>query len=246
MTEKTAEKKPRPFSEFEAKVEKVEDLTPRVKGIRFVMPKGQRLVFKAGQFVQIVVPSPNATRRTSYSIASAPFHDDFFELCVTRVDGGLSSTYLHTLKPGDTVKAIAPFGRFVLPEPSPRDLVFIATGSGIAPFRSMIQELIHQKTPRKIYLVFGNRHEEDVIYRKEWEDLKRAHPNFHLRLTLSRPAGEWHGARGYVQDHLEGFVTGISAKDFYICGLVKMIQSVTDKLTKLGAPSDQIHYERYD
>jgi ferredoxin-NADP reductase len=204
--------------------------------------------FHAGQFAQIFVPTgdPNKPRRTSYSIASSPYNEKFFELCVTHVEGGVSSTFLHNLKVGDTVKSMGPLGKFTINEPIARDLVFIATGSGIAPFRSMINDLINKKIGKNIYLVFGNRFEEDIIYRKEWESLANANKNFHYLFNLSRPADSWKGKKGYVQDMLEEFVPNLKEKDFYICGLVKMIEAVTAKLTSLGVPATQVHFERYD
>jgi ferredoxin-NADP reductase len=238
--------KKRPFDTYLTRVEEARTLAPRVKNIRFRLEDGKAMDFQAGQFVQMFIPQPDKVRRTSYSIASPPKHRDFFELCVTLVDGGKSSTFLHGLNPGDTVQAMGPLGRFTLPEPLPRDIVFIATGSGIAPFRSMIHDLVDKRTSRKIYLVFGNRFIEDILYRDEWEALARQHPEFQALFTLSRGQPEWTGPRGYVQDQIDKFVPDPLHKDYYICGLVKMIEGVSDKLKALGVPPERINFERYD
>ena len=241
----SAEKK-RAFDTYETTVSKIEELTPRVKGIRFDLPAGKTMEFQAGQFIQIFIPTPEKVRRTSYSIASAPHHSTFFELCVTLVDGGISSSHLHKLKSGDRIQAMGPLGRFTMVTPDRRDVVFIATGSGVAPFRSMIQDLYEKKSDRDVYLVFGNRFENDIIYRKEWDELAARWPRFKRLFTLSRPDASWNGRKGYVQEAVADFVPDLVKKDFYICGLVKMIDAVTEKLLSLGVPKEQIHFERYD
>jgi ferredoxin-NADP reductase len=237
----------RAFETFETTVQKVDDLTPRNKGIHFHLEGDHQLHYKPGQFMQVFVPvEGDKPRRTSYSIASVPRHTDRFELCVTLVEGGKSSSYLHSLKVGDKVTAMGPLGRFTMPEPLPRDTVFIATGSGIAPFRSMIGYLFDHGVRRNVYLVFGNRFDTDIIYKSEWEELARKFPNFKPQLSLSRPTDAWKGPKGYVQDQIEGFIPNPKEKDFYICGLTAMINGVQDKLLSLGVPKEQIHYERYD
>lgn len=245
MSENTStQEKKRPFDTYTVTVDRVDNLTPRTKGFKLRFGEGKNMSFRAGQFVQVFIPHENDTKRTSYSISSSPQHTVFFELCVTIIQGGVSTSYIDTLKNGDTLKVMGPMGRFTLPEPPPRDIVFVATGSGIAPFRSMINDLLHKQIPQTIYLLFGNRFEEDIIYRKEWEELAQKHPNFKVLFTLSR--GGWNGTRGYVQDCIQTFVPQLTNKDFYICGLVKMIEAVTQKLTSLGVPQTQIHFERYD
>jgi CDP-4-dehydro-6-deoxyglucose reductase, E3 len=239
-----AQEKKRSFDTYTTRVENVEVLAPRNKNIRFRFLDGKSMDFKAGQYMQMFIPQPDKVRRTSYSIASPPRLRDGFELCVTLVDGGVSSTYLHGLKPGDHIQAMGPLGKFVPPQPLPRDAVFIATGSGVAPFRSMIHDLLDKGTDKKLYLIFGNRFEEDILYRKEWEELARARPSFKHMFTLSR--AQWAGPRGYVQDQIESFIPDPREKDYYICGLTNMINGVSEKLKSLGVSPDQVHYERYD
>ncbi|MBI4395805.1 MAG: FAD-dependent oxidoreductase [Elusimicrobia bacterium] len=239
-----AERK-RAFEVYDLVVEKTEDLTPRNKGLRFRLPPGKELNFKAGQFAQLFVPHNGKIRRTSYSIASPPRHKDFFDLCVTLVPGGASSTYLHAMKAGDRIQAMAPLGTFSIKDES-RDFVFIATGSGIAPFRSMIHDLLDRNTTRTLHLIFGNRFEEDILYRREWEDLAKEHGRLKVLFTLSRADSKWPGERGYVQEKIAGFIPDLKEKNYLICGLVNMINAVQDKLLSLGVPKGQIHFERYD
>lgn len=245
VEEKQAQKK-RPFETYETTISEVVDLTPRNKGIRFQLPQGKSVQFKAGQFFQVFSPlSDDKTKRTSYSIASPPQQTESFDLCVTLVEGGKASTFIHNLKVGDKVTAMGPLGRFTLPDPLTRDLVFICTGSGIAPFRSMIIDLLHRKVTQNLYLVFGNRYDDDIIYHEEWQKFAKENANFKVLFTLSRPE-KWTGEKGYVQEKVETLVPNVKECQYFICGLTNMINAVEEKLQTLGVPKDQIHFERYD
>ena len=238
--------KERSFGTFETTVTVANLMTPRNIHLRFQLPPGKELHFKSGQFVQVFVPQPDKPRRTSYSIASAPQNTNNFELCVTWVDGGKSSTYLHSLKVGDKVTIMGPLGKFTQPDLLPRDVVFIATGSGIAPFRSMIHDQLARNTPRRLNLIYGNRHDQDIIYKKDWEQLAMENANFRALFTLSRPSDQWTGTKGYVQEKIADFIPHPKENDFYICGLTPMINAVQEKLLSLGVPASQIHYEKFD
>ena len=236
--------KKRSFATYDLTLVESVELTPGNKSLRFTLPEGKPLHFKAGQYVQLFIPHEAGIRRRAYSIASSPFHEDYFELCVTLVDGGISSTYLHHMKPGETIQGMAPLGHFVIKDES-RDFCFVSTGSGVAPFRAMIHDLIHKGCQKNIFLIYGHRYEQDLLYRDEWEDLAGANPRFHPLFTLSRDT-KWTGERGYVQTKIASFVPEVKEKDYYICGLNNMITGVNEALLSLGVPKEQIHYERYD
>jgi len=227
-------------------IEKITILSPRVKNLRFKFSEPEPFHFLAGQYVQVIDPAGPKPIRRSYSIASPPLRSDSFDLCVTHVEGGPVSSFIHQLKEGDSVDTMGPLGKFILPETLPRDTVFIATGTGIAPFRSMLLDQLERKTSHSLYLLFGNRFEEDILYCDEWESLKRLHPNFFNLWTLSRPAVSWSGEKGYVQEKIQSFIPDPALKDFYLCGLNAMIVQVQEKLASLGVPKEQVHYERYD
>lgn len=231
---------------YATRVEQIIPLSPRVKGfaLKFSDPNGFH--FQAGQYVQALVPIDGKILRRPYSIASAPFSPDRIELCITHVQGGPASTFFHQLQGGEPLDVLGPIGRFTMPEELPRDVVFIATGSGIAPLRSMLRDRLRRGAARTLYVIFGNRYTEDILYKGEWEMLEKEHPHFHCLLTLSRAGAEWPGEKGYVQTKITPFVPNPLEKDYYICGLNKMIIDVQATLQSLGVPKEQIHYERYD
>lgn len=158
------------------------------------------------------------------------------------------SNYLCNLEEGAEIAFQGPFGNFIL-HPPPLDSVFIATGTGIAPFRSMLQWILaegdrHQG--RQLWLLFGARREQDLYYHAEFDQLAVNHDNFHFLPTLSRASDEWKGLRGYVQQHLGEIVGMRTDMHAYICGLAKMVKANRELLKTLGWDRTAIRYERYD
>src|SRR4029077_10789662 len=140
------------------------------------------------------------------------------------------------MKEDEEISCQGPFGDFIL-RPPLRDTLFIATGTGIAPFRSMLHWLLadparHQD--KQLWLLFGNRTQEDIYYHQEFLSLAARHANFHYLPTLSRGAPEWQDLRGYVQEHVARIVRGRADMHAYICGLDKMIKANRELLKGMG------------
>lgn len=158
------------------------------------------------------------------------------------------SNYLCNLEDGTKISFQGPFGDFIL-RPPLRNTVFIATGTGIAPFRSMLHWLLAESDRhqgRQFWLLFGARHEQDIYYREEFERLAADHANFRFLPTLSRAGLEWKGLRGYVQQHLGEIVGMRTDMHAYICGLDKMVKANRELLKSLGWDRKSIRYEKYD
>ena len=189
---------------------------------------------------------PWATR--AYSIAS-PRGGNKFALCLNRVPEGIVSRWLFKLSPGDEVDLHEPLGYFTLRHPG-RRAVFIATGTGIAPFRSMLLDHLPRTEPH-ITLLFGVRYEEGLLYRDELESLARQYERFKFMPTITRPAASWEGRTGRVQAHLDEALNlrtpdEIVNIDVYICGLKEMVDDVRKELKRRGFDRKQIIYEKYD
>ena len=158
------------------------------------------------------------------------------------------SNFLCDMREGEQITCQGPFGDFIL-RPPLRDTIFIATGTGIAPFRSILHWLLadpsrHQG--RSFFLLFGSRTEKDIYYHQEFLQLAAEHANFDYLPTLSRGGPEWKGLRGYVQEHVPGIVPGRAEMNAYICGLDKMIKANRELLKGLGWDRKSIRYEKYD
>jgi NAD(P)H-flavin reductase len=133
---------------------------------------------------------------------------------------------------------------FVLRNPQ-REALFIATGTGIAPFRSMLQAHLLPGSPA-ITLLFGVRYESTILYRAEFEKMAVEFPQFRFWPTLSRPKAGWTGRSGHVQTHLEGALGARRDVDVYLCGLKRMVDEVRSILKGMGLDRKQIFYEKYD
>jgi ferredoxin-NADP reductase len=230
--------------------------TPDVRLFRMTLDNYSEIMpFLAGQFIQMISPvhekaHPEKIKKIirSYSIASAPEEKRFLEFCIKLVLDGAFTPTLWNFREGDKIEIRGPYGKFVVPEPVDHDLVFIAAGTGIAPFWGMIGHLLKAGIQRDIVLLFGVRYEDDVLYDKEFKQLEKEHPNFKAVFTLSRPRrpAEWWGETGYVQSLLEKYVKNPLHTKAYICGLTPMIEQSVAQLEKIGFTPDRIHYERYD
>ncbi len=220
------------------------EIAPEVRHFVFEVPGAGRLHFKAGQFVSFneTLRGKNITR--AYSIASLP-DGNRFELCLNLVREGIFSPFLFAMKPGDAVEMGAPLGFFVVRNPS-REALFIATGTGIAPFRSMAPEYLSGVEAKQLTLLFGVRYESSIYYRTDFAALARQHSNFHFWPTLSRPEPSWTGRTGHVQTHLLEAIGDRRGLDVYICGLKAMVDDVRGILKGLGFDRKQIIFEKYD
>ena len=232
---------------FQARIAAADMLSPQVR--QLVLERSDPFAFDAGQWVSVHL-SEDVKR--SYSIASAPNGTGRFEIAITRVEGGPGSTWLHTAPVGTELTVVGPQGFFTRPAAKTGPSLFIGTGTGITPLRSMIHDALAQGDGRPLWLVFGVRTPADIIYRAELDGLAAKHPQLRTLYTLSRPDGSWTGRTGYVQTHVEGLwreleALGQGAPHAYICGLHRMVGTVRDLLRKqLGVAREQVHSERYD
>jgi ferredoxin-NADP reductase len=220
------------------------DLCPEVRHFVFEVPELAALDFKPGQFVSFSAEIGGKKILRPYSIASPPDGSNRFDLCLNRVPGGLLSPVLFDMRPGDEIEMKGPLGYFTLRNPG-REAVFVATGTGIAPFRSLLLAHVPELSS-PFTLVFGTRYEETLLYRAEFDDLARRHPHFHFLPVLSRPPANWQGLTGHVQPHMLEAIGTRRDLDVYLCGLKLMVDDARAQLKDLGFDRKQIIFEKYD
>jgi ferredoxin-NADP reductase len=243
------------FQTFSAQLLRSVPLSEFTKHIEFEVQRVPRFGFVAGQWLSVKASTPEGDEITrAYSIASAPSENGRFAFCLNRVQDGFMSNYLCNLGEGAEISFQGPFGDFIL-RPPLRDTLMIATGTGIAPFRSMLEGVFDEMERRasppvhptaQFFLLFGARYEQDIYYREEFERLAGAHSNFHFLPTLSRGGPEWKGLRGYVQEHVREIVGSRTDMQAYICGLDKMVSANRELLKSLGWDRKSIRCEKYD
>lgn len=229
---------------FRASVERIDSLSHNVKAFRLKLADPDRIEFRAGQFIIMHVPHEDKTVKRAYSIASPPHEPHAVELCIQHVEGGIVSTYFWKLREGDQVSLSGPHGNFLLKEPLDYEPIFLATGTGVAPLRSMIKHLFHQNCTKNVLLLFGTRYEYALLYESEFRSLASLRHNFRYIPTVSRPK-DWRGETGHIQQTFQKHVTDYANKELYLCGWLEVVKAVCKDLEGLGVPRDKLHYEEW-
>ena len=201
-------------------------------------------LFKPGQFIQIKV---NDVMR-SYSIASIPNDQNKIELVIVKINGGIMSNYLfNKIKQGEKFEIKGPLGKFVLPDKIDRDIFFICTGTGIAPFRSMLRFIEKYDIKyQKIFLIFGTRMISDLLFYNEMLEYSNKLDNVNYIPILSRE--KWNNDNGYVHEIYKKILNQKKYEKeplFYLCGWRDMIKEAKANLRSLGVDSKSIKIEIY-
>jgi Na+-transporting NADH:ubiquinone oxidoreductase subunit F len=231
----------------EVLVESYRPLNATVAEVRFYV-ESPKFSYKPGQYMIFHIPHPKQVLRRSYSISTPPSDEHHFEVCVRSVAGGHGSNYVHRLRPGNQLKVEGPYGDFVLQEGSDKNILMIATGTGMSPIKSMLMHLLDTRSRRKVRLIFGVRHESDIFYTDLFRGLASKYPEFKYDTTLSSPNPEkWTGHRGRVTDLIDKLLQPADAEstEAYLCGGQDMIVDAKQLLMAKGVPEGSIHHENF-
>ncbi|NOT24353.1 MAG: hypothetical protein HOP22_16745 [Nitrospiraceae bacterium] len=225
-----------PIETFIAQVESIKNLTHDVRQLDLRLIEPKTIAFKPGQFISFEMPHPRTGHLVTraYSIASQPSRSDVVTLLFNLVPGGPGSGLLFDLKEGDKTHFKGPAGNFYLREDPGRELLFIASGTGIAPIRSMLLANAECPDPRPATLLWGLRSQRDLYYQDELVDLTRLTPTLQVITTLSRPEPSWPGESGRVLRLIEERITSVENLSVYLCGNSAMIADATALLQKKG------------
>jgi CDP-4-dehydro-6-deoxyglucose reductase len=243
---------PSPAESFDVLLVATRALTSRVHSFTWERADGQPFRHEAGQWISLTLPvsdEKGQPLRRAYSIASAPDASSRFELAITRVDDGPGSSFLHDAQLGTRLAAKGPQGTFTRPVSAPA--LFVATGSGVAPFRSMVHAAVRAGWRDPLWVLLGVRTLDDALYADELRALADAHPFVRFELCLSRPGLDWPGRTGYVQQHVAELWSQLAAQapppHAWLCGLGRMLTQVREVLRgTLGVERKWVHSESYD
>lgn len=228
-------------------VKRIEQTTPNTRRYWIELPEAASFDFKPGQFVTLDLPihEQRNKRWRSYSIASMPDGGNVIELVIVFVEHGLGTSYFfNEVHEGSEVVLRGPQGVFTLPAELDKDLIMICTGTGIAPFRSMLHYIHTHSIPhKKLHLIFGTRKQEDLLYADEMRELEQTIAGFTYHPTLSRE--EWNGLKGYVHPVYEALCCDMPPAHFMLCGWRVMIDEAKERILKLGYDKKDIHLELY-
>ncbi|MEW6055327.1 MAG: FAD-dependent oxidoreductase [Bdellovibrionota bacterium] len=234
-----------PARSFRCQVVEKRWITPVVIYLRFTSAK--KMNYYPGQFLSLCVPGGDARKpvRRPYTFAGAPdlAIKNGYELCIKYQKGGRGSEYVASLQPGDVFEATAPYGDFVYETKPERSVCFISTGTGIAPFRSMVlSRQFEENPPKQALCLYGARSEQDILFPKDFESM-----GVKTVYALSRADDAWTGFRGRVTDYLRSISSDWNwdSTDFYLCGNGEMIAEVKRILHVHNVPEKAIHKEAF-
>ena len=228
-------------------VKKIEQATPNTRRYWIELPAVERFDFIPGQFVTLDLPihEKRNKRWRSYSIASAPDGTNIIELVIVNLEGGAGTNYLfNEVQTGSELTLRGPQGVFVLPEQMPANVFLICTGTGIAPFRSMVRHIHSNKLPHgNIHIIFGTRTQKDLLYEEELWALEQEMSTFRFHPTLSRE--HWPGQTGYVHQVYEQLCADKPEALFMLCGWKDMVNEAKRRILDMGYVKKDIHLELY-
>jgi Na+-transporting NADH:ubiquinone oxidoreductase subunit F len=225
----------------------------------FDIPQPFAAVWEHQHVFDLVARNPEAGRRNNYSLASNQERDRTLRFNVriaTPPPGqdcapGAGSSYVFSLKPGDIVSAIGPFGDFHI-RPTQREMVYIGGGAGMAPLRAHLSHLLEtERSARKVSFWYGARSKQEIFYQDYFQELTNVHHNFafHLALSAPLPEDEWNGHLGFIhQVVLEKYLSqhdNPQAVEYYLCGPPMMIKACIKMLADLGVSSSHISYDEF-
>ncbi|MBX3331537.1 MAG: cytochrome-b5 reductase [Nitrospira sp.] len=224
------------------KLTHVEPDTHDTKTFRFELPADATLDMFPGDFLYVHATINGKAVKRPYTPSSLPGTMGFFELTVKRYDAGSVSKYLHDQRIGDTVLMSGPNtgGHWV--DGMAKQVGFVAGGTGITPMISIIRWILINKIDAELFLIFANKTESDIIFRREWERNVRNHPSFHCHHVLEQPPPRWEGGRGRVTPEILRHHLPAPAPDtcVFLCGPPPMVDSLEGVLKELGYPQQAI------
>jgi benzoate/toluate 1,2-dioxygenase reductase subunit len=196
--------------------------------------------FLPGQYVNIGVPGSDQHRAYSFSSAPGAARMSFL---IKNVPGGLMSSWLATARPGDALDLTGPLGSFYL-RPVTRPVLMLAGGTGLAPFLSMLEEMLRQGIDQPVHMIYGVTRDQDLVLVERLEDYARRLPGFSFT-TCVADAATTHPRQGYVTQHMPAEVLHDGAVDVYLCGPPPMVEAVQKHFQAQGISPASFYYEKF-
>ena len=224
----------------------VKEIIPRTYNVRsFRFPRPATLSYKAGQFLIATIKAEDGKELSKpFSISSSPTEKEHIEF-TKKLSESEFSTALKTLKKGDWAKIDAPYGNFTF-EGEHEKICLLGGGIGITPFMSICRYCTDKHLNTKITLLYGNRSENDIVFRKEFEAMQKQNTNLKVVLTVNEPNSTWKGATGFINAELvKKEIPDYKETVFYTCGPPAMVEAMEKLVEALGLPKTQLKREYF-
>ena len=238
------------IKEYKAKVESITDMTHDIKEYRLGLVEPNEIDFKAGQFIQIRTKPYGKIKESvsrAYSISSVPSDKNAVEIIIKLVPGGICTTFMHDyLKEGDEITFNGPYGDFYIREDADNYL-FIAGGSGLAPIKSMIFDILEKGIKKNMTFFFGAGSKKDLYYYELFKELEKEHKNFKYVPALAKPDEKdiWDGETGLITEVVSRYVDDVMQKHAYLCGSPGMLDACINILEVKGFTDQNIYFDKF-
>ena len=229
-----------------ARVIQREPLAHDVMRLQLKLPENQLLAYLPGQYIDVLLKD---NQRRSFSIANPPNAEQTLELHVRHVPGGSFTDHVfNTMKERDLLRFRGPLGIFFLREDSPRPILLIAGGTGLAPIKSIVEHAFAANIQRPMHLYWGARAQRDLYLHELAQSWAQTHPPFQYTPVLSEPPTKegWSGRRGFVHEAVLAEYADLSGFDVYASGPPPMIEAVKGSFFARGLPPEQLYYDSFE
>jgi len=241
-----------PITTATTEVAAIEELTHDIRRLVLRLRDPERITFKAGQYVDVHIPGADGEHR-SFSMANTPSAAEHIELMIKLYPGGRFSGLLDAgangggIKVGDELRVTGPYGVFTLRDSSPRRLVFIGGGAGMAPILSLLRSMVEKGVQRPAVFYYGARRESDLFHLDELAGLAAQLPGFRFVPALSEvdPHDGWTGETGLITDVVERLEEDLADVDAYLCGPPPMVDAAIAMLERLGTAEAHIYFDKF-
>ena len=224
------------------RVQKLDKVADDVMIVQLKLPANERLQFLAGQYIDFLL---KGGERRSFSMANAPHADELIELHIRQVAGGSFTDHVFgKMKERDILRLEGPLGSFFLREESAKPIVFVASGTGFAPIKSIIESALHRKVTRPMVLYWGCRRPKDLYLDSLPRAWAREHPHFRYVPVVSeaRAEDQWSGRSGFVHRAVMQDLPDLSGHQVYACGVPIMVDSARkDFIAQCQLPEDEFY-----
>lgn len=231
-----------PVKTLPCRIERMEKLSDDVMQIFLKLPSNERLQFLPGQYIDFLLKDG---KRRSFSLANAPEEDALLELHVRHVAGGEFTEHVfNTMQVKDIMRINGPLGSFFLRE-SDKPAIFLATGTGFAPIKGILNHAFHHGIDRPLVLYWGARKLQDMYLANVASQWQQEHANFSFIPVLSQATADWAGRTGYVQDAVLADFADLSGYQVYACGSPAMVDAARKACLGHGLPEDEFFSDAF-
>ncbi|AMP01374.1 2Fe-2S iron-sulfur cluster binding domain protein [Collimonas arenae] len=235
-----------PVRKMPTRVAKIEKVADDVIVLSLQLPANERLQYLAGQYVEFMLRDG---KRRSYSMANAPYKDDYLTLHIRHMPGGLFTDQVFgSMKERDILRLEGPLGTFFLREDSDKPMVLLASGTGFAPIKALVEQVIHTESQRPITLYWGGRRPQDLYMMALCEEWAATLPNFKFVPVIShaQPEDQWQGRTGFVHQAVIDDLPDLSAYQVYACGAPIVVESAQrDFVALCKLPAEEFYADSF-